>query len=829
MIQAVTKTDFLRFELYRGAVMSDERTSSDDLSEALADALPHSMSPVSPAEVSTAAPRSAEVGDLRKGLEVVGGVMLPGVTLLMEGTSRMCADAFFDPMPTIWHAGLVALVPVTNLVSFLMRPASARGKRIAMLMNGIALGISMVYALVFLPLTPIAIPAILLLGVGLLPLSPFFSALAAFSLRSRLAVEYRDEARSRIPSIVIAFAAVFVLFLLPEVPEAVTRYGLQSATHGTAEERLAGVEFLRKWVNQERILSYCYDEDLGGDDFFRPTSSGSSVRLSNLFNCDVTTSEARDVFYRVTGKTSTSFDRPRHGRRGWRGWGGWSGDANLGGDSVASKVDALTLESSRMDMAIHPDALTTYSEWTMVFRNDDSFFAKEARAQILLPPDAVVSRLTLWINGEPCEAAFGSAGSVRDAYQKVAVEQRRDPVLVTHAGIDRILMQCFPVPRNGKMKIRIGVTAPLHPKADTADILLPSLTETNFRDHSEHSVWFTGAKVQGGVSRVSGGTQGVLDSDQLASARFQVECPNLDTVRVKNTVEPGGLVVQTYREVQVAPSNCVFVVDGSLAMHDHFEGVADAISKVADSSTRIIVAGDGLTELKSSEGSLADAIADAAAEGGCDNVPALIKAWDIAPEKNAAIVWFHGPQPLDLSEMNQLAQRFEYGNDGLTLHCFSVVAGPNRLLEQLPTTARVRVHRPDSGDLVASLQSALSESQMEFERRIEPESDASQAESVAGADHVVRMWARDEVSRLLADDDRSAAANLGIAHRLVTPVTGAVVLENQAQYDAAGLTPVDPHEVPTIPEPEVWLMLIVGAIMIAFVSWKRRRARLAGA
>ncbi len=96
------------------------------------------------------------------------------------------------------------------------------------------------------------------------------------------------------------------------------------------------------------------------------------------------------------------------------------------------------------------------------FRNQHEWSQREARAQVLLPPGGVVSRVTLWVNGEPREAAFAGRGEVRAAYQQVAVQQRRDPVLVTMSGPDRVLVQCFPIqPNGGTMKIRLGITVPL--------------------------------------------------------------------------------------------------------------------------------------------------------------------------------------------------------------------------------------------------------------------------------------------------------------------------------------------------------------------------------
>ncbi len=48
---------------------------------------------------------------------LIFGVIFPAVVIGLELISRMCADAFFDPMPTYWHAlAAVSLVPASNLL-----------------------------------------------------------------------------------------------------------------------------------------------------------------------------------------------------------------------------------------------------------------------------------------------------------------------------------------------------------------------------------------------------------------------------------------------------------------------------------------------------------------------------------------------------------------------------------------------------------------------------------------------------------------------------------------------------------------------------------------
>ncbi len=89
----------------------------------------------------------------------------------------------------------------------------------------------------------------------------------------------------------------------------------------------------------------------------------------------------------------------------------------------------------------------------------------------------------------------------------------------------------------------------------------------------------------------------------------------------------------------------------------------------------------------------------------------------------------------------------------------------------------------------------------------------------------MRLWAAERIERLLLKTDeasRQAASALALKYHLVTPVSGAVVLETAAQYDAAGLTPVAKGSVPTVPEPEEWMLMFVVGLLL---WWMLRRHR----
>jgi hypothetical protein len=71
-----------------------------------------------------------------------------------------------------------------------------------------------------------------------------------------------------------------------------------------------------------------------------------------------------------------------------------------------------------------------------------------------------------------------------------------------------------------------------------------------------------------------------------------------------------------------------------------------------------------------------------------------------------------------------------------------------------------------------------------------------------------------------ASNSRKAATEVAVAHQIVTPVSGAVVLETQQQYDAAGLSPVTAVPLP----PAVWMALVT--LPLVWVAYRRRRRAL---
>ena len=377
------------------------------------------------------------------------GVVMPGITFGFEGITGISAGVLFDPMPTWFHAGLILMVPLVNLsIWCAAREKTTRHLKLAGWLNGVAMGVCLWYGILYVPFLPIACLAVAAFGAGLLAMGPYVALIGTPLLRLSYC---KRTGVKKLPGAGWGLLLGFGLLALLHVPTAMTYYGLSRVVDEDPAVSRKAVNLLRTFGDRELMLRACYGMIMRNSVDFDLTRQ----LFSN--GQDISAEDARGVYFRVTGQPFNAVPPPamftRRGR--WNALNeDFAWDDALGGEAVAGRVKGLSLQSSRLDAAVDADGAAVYTEWTLEFRNV-SMRQREARAQIALPPGGVVSRLTLWVNGEPREAAFSGRSEVRQAYQKVAVEQRRRSVLVTTCGPDRILMQCFPVPANGgTMKVR---------------------------------------------------------------------------------------------------------------------------------------------------------------------------------------------------------------------------------------------------------------------------------------------------------------------------------------------------------------------------------------
>ncbi len=806
----------------------------------------------------------------------VFGALFPAIAVGAESVFRVLREFFVDVMPTWTHliCGSVALALCACApwlrVGMLKRPVVGFVIRCA---AGFSVGMSAFYFFFLLPILPIALFGTLFFGVGLLGFAPL--ALFCFSLATSNAIGTVETPHRRLHWAVGVTAAILAVFFL-EGSFLRSWSVLNSAQVTTPSVRLAE---LRRSVGREELASACR-----GQRYSR--SLLASFRENNMtsiggFGRRITS--PRPLYYRVTGEPLENVDLTNHAP-----FASWSTnsrrpdpelDIHQATSRVGHPVSGLSLSESSLEGTIDNDAAVATLAWTLVFRNDHARLPREARARVKLPTGGVVSGVTAWMHGKPREAAFGSMARVESAYKSVVPERQwrledRDPLLVLHDGPDRVRLQCYPVPAGGRtMRIRIEVTAPCHIDASgTATLAPPRFLETNFRSRGSfrHQLAFNASgpiervrlaanqaklrsEVVGGIHRL----RGELTRRELSSGGVLVRVDRTDAPEVvwcrnplANKQESAStFVVQELRRVRSEPPRRVaVVVDTSGAMRPYLHSVADAFRDVSpDIRWQLVIAGDNVDVFepkseaeRSAPGAfLESVIAAQEAVGGRDNAAAVRRARQFAKTPADITLWIHSGQPETLGpDANLLSGEPEAGRGVRMDHESSegrvvelqVCGGRSIVLEQFDSILSIE-SLASTGSPQRDLESFMAHWSAGAEvvevmrRRTETRPDG-----MATTPTLALLEAKNRVERMArSQQTHRDAARLAVESRLVTRVSGAVVLETDEEYDAHGLKrPPEAVELsrgPALPEPEVVALLVVTALIAAGLLARELRSR----
>jgi hypothetical protein len=783
-------------------------------------------------------PTRPAVGGFRTSMFVALAIVVPGAAVVLEALTGMVASAFLDPMPTWFHAVIMMMVPISLALAeiYLWHSDVFRTRWLgwALVLNVYATAVSALYLIAYLPMMPLFAILIIAFGLGLLGLSPLLCVVGGVAQMRRLHRAIRDVGRPTrwwVGRTLIGLALAVVPLLLLEAPGLVTDYALELALSEEEGDRAHGIWMIRAVGGEGIVLERCYG--------YAPRRRGNFNNFDSFGDgATVATGPYRELYFRLTGRPFNSEPPPRSRqarvRSEWRE--SWREDSvvdsEIGGEAVATRIRGLSLFGSHMSVQVERGAVG-YIEWTMEFKNA-SLMDREARAQIVLPHGGVASRLTLWIEGEEREAAFGKRLQVRKAYQEVAVVQRRDPALLTTMGPGRLLLQCFPVLAGGTMKVKVGVTAPLTVRGGKAYLRPPYFAERNFNVGRDlrHEVWTDAPSKLTDVELTEQGSAIELPAP-LADAVYGAK---LGTASAR----------MRFDKPAPASETVYLVIDGSrpmgaVAMAD-WSALCRGLS--ARTSVAAILAGQELRhwayEVGGFEPAEEDGLEDLAAwlgsldfAGGCDPVPALEEAWDRVAERGGGVVlWVHGPMPVRLSSPDGLKERLRR-QPNVRLLSVAVMPGPNRVTEALSDKMGF-VEVPLIDALDKTLEYVATHLRAEdVERTYELALGGAklpEAQATSLSDQLVRLAVYDRVLSLCRSggkDDLPQAARLAVSTRLITPVSGAVVLETKQQYDRHGLDPSaeakpESGSVPGIPEPEEWALIIVAVACFGYVLHRRR-------
>ncbi|MEG8022955.1 PEP-CTERM sorting domain-containing protein [Sphingomonas aerolata] len=216
--------------------------------------------------------------------------------------------------------------------------------------------------------------------------------------------------------------------------------------------------------------------------------------------------------------------------------------------------------------------------------------------------------------------------------------------------------------------------------------------------------------------------------------------------------------------------------------------------------------------------------------GGQDDRAGLAVALQAMPRADATLLWLHGAQPIRFTSPEPaLEQALERLPALPRLVRYQVAPGRAMTLAGNRWFDTARLPAP-SGDATADLRIILADVGGNAPRWTVARTALARA-AITGSPHIVRLWAAERLAGMGGSRGKAREGAISLAHRVnvITPVSGAVVLETVRDYTANGLPVPDPDGVPTVPEPETWALLILTGLAGAWLIKRQRDLRAVAA
>jgi hypothetical protein len=750
-----------------------------------------------------------------------------GVLPLLGLCAEIATGMLSSELPLFPSLGWIAAVVLAVFANLALH-ADATSNRLPLLasalLHAFVLGMAVLYAAAELPAI-LVIVMLIPVGFGALAAAPFLTLIGMVRLLPRLARRWSEAGGT---------PANLVLLLLAGAgaPAAICTFGVveRNQVHRCMQELAASLDG-GSFDRQERLAAQLRELDLAwqlhlvrmGTTLALPWSDHPGAAhladgrpfwfVQRLCLHDLSQRDAADAFYRA------------HGRSGL--------EPQPGGRDRQVRSRSLHWHTSEFEAHVEPAAGVARVDWLLEVHASSMVF-QEARFDLRLPFGAVASSLSMWIEGEERPAAFAGAGEVRKAYEKV-VATRRDPALLTETDPGQLQLLVFPVARQlPPARVRVSFTVPIATRGEHGLLSLPDIAAHN---------------CNGGTPAAHHLTVVTADRRESHTVPIDAPPPELRTARpdaVTFTEDADGVLTQTVRSAptstrtQDAPLLVVVEASASVArlgpdLGALFEGLATG----QPCSVFVACGGTHFERVDGEVGapSFRAALARIPCRGGCDPARALQAALQEAEQHAEAtgtgeVLWLHGAVPRRLEDLVPTVP------ENVRIEAYALASGGNALADE-PTLAAA-IERQWCGAVTARQASEViantaprhgdglrvGDSERRFARSETPPPGA-----VRVSDQLARLWAGWRARDLLRTGGPVDAADLASRYRVATAGVGAVVLENQRQYEQHALDPGaaigrEPEGVVGGgPVPEPTTILLLGSGLLALLWAHRRRQR----
>lgn len=726
------------------------------------------------------------------------GVFLPAAALLAEYSTHYLARHYFDPFPTLYHFVLFSLIPLSNLLAWLSVRANVSALySVTALASGMSLGVCILYTLMLLPLTGNMIFLLPMGALGIAPLVAIPFCLHAGNIICGLASR-QDSFFDAHQVKHLGHVIILLMVVAVELPSTLTRIHLSEAvSKASPSESSRAIDWLRSWGSREVLLRACYERSGRATDIV-----GSLYEHQHPVGIE----QARRVYYLVTGTPFNSVEIPGSFRATIQHAGliddpaqlnanaddEFDLDADIAGEKVSGVARGLRATASRLRGSVYPDAGLASLDWNFSFANV-SKVPREARAKIILPDGAVVTKATMWIDGVERQATIMPRHQARATYETAVREHKRDPLLVSTAGKDTVLVQCYPVLAGSDTKLSLHIVAPLAGGDQEQSLTMPAFAERNFGFSegcrvdiaSRQPITILGAALKDTALEGAHALTGELPNSLLSRFEAVLKAENGNTsVAFTDPISHKTRVLRTdlARLSLRKPENLVIVIDKSNAMQPYMSAVAAGLAGLdREIVESIVVIQDNDHKIYSrQEGNLESALAslknDPCRGGQIDSTflaRAIAYPSYLGLTKAPDILWIHASQPVAV-ESDTATVNYTLANGSARLWDLQVASGPNALLSDNNYSDHIN-RVPRAGRLEDDIKNLF--------RLWAGPSPADRSPVEIGdqqrAFELAQIAANQEVLALYLRGADWQAGELARKYHLITPATSAVVTDDE--------------------------------------------------
>jgi hypothetical protein len=749
-------------------------------------------------------PQKKSIWSDAEGYVVMGfGVILPGTTLALMAGNGCHAGAEMimrHPIETIVQLVLAGSIPFGNFVVW--RRLCDRNYRNAAgigALNGMCIGSSLLAAIACLAAYIMKYPLIEegtaisheldATICGLVALGALCAAIH-LSVKSRNIWETNGAKIRQMVYALFGMALSFVAITGSEGRQAAVRFAEQAAVNETGAKKADALSMLQMLDSEREIRMDINDARSGG-------LSGMFLRLDP--------SARRQLYFAVAAKPYEALSELAGADDANAMITNSSYDKYLASNVVGEVLPGFSLARSQISGTVNAKALTSEIDWTMVLKNK-TYLEQEARAEFALPPGAVVSDMTLWMNGVPKHASIAATEQAEGAYKWVVVS-KRDPALIRYLGKGRVLVQCFPVPANKEMKISLSMAAPM--KLDSgkqASLMLPRLVSSNFSSTHGHDLRLRSAEhldlESAHLSQAAYTPSDTLyvgnikdqDTKTAALSLLANRPMSVGAFAAKDPIQ-GGYSIESVKQVDnTTPDHLVVVVDGSAAMKEHQGDIADMlknVSKFVPTTVAFANTDDADAPEPTPVAQALEELSGLKFAGGHDNLPAVIKASEAAGEKaGGAVLWIHGPQASFNEEIyitSKAASKpafYELAVDDGWTNTNDFFRNHREIGPLIPVTRNGKL-RDDLNRFIAQ----WTPRGQHYSVQLVHMYAKPNCTILTGKDAVDLnlLGAANTCKQMLAEHRSQAATKIATSYHILTPVTAGVVLEKSSDYEHWGL------------------------------------------